>query len=102
MSARVEKEAPNMEQRDDEKIAKCNRYDKGKVGKLINKRKIRIAYLSGPCDAPAVYREWREHGRQNYFGTDFMKQFLQLAEDLDAESYIITSRSGECNERQYG
>jgi glycogen synthase len=58
--------------------------------------------LSGPCDAPAVYREWRERGQQDYFGTDFMKQFLQLAEDLDAESYIITSRRGERNEVRCG
>ena len=70
--------------------------------KLINKRKIRIAYLSGPCDGPAVYREWCERQKQDYFGTDFMKQFLQLAEDLDAESYIITSHSGEYNEQRCG
>ena len=91
-----------MEQRDDGKIAKSSDSDKGKVGTLVNKRKIRIAYLSGPCDAPAVYREWRERKQQNYFGTDFMKQFLQLAEELDAESYIITSRFGERDERQCG
>jgi glycogen(starch) synthase len=70
--------------------------------KLINKRKIRIAYLSGPCDGPAVYHEWSERQQQNYFGTDFMKQFLQLSDDLDAESYIITSHPNGCSERRYG
>ena len=70
--------------------------------KLSNGRKIRIAYLSGPCDGPAVYHEWCERQQQDYFGTDFMKQFLQLGEDLDAESYIITSHSGEYNEQRCG
>src|SRR4051794_7693870 len=63
---------------------------------------MRIAYLSGPCDAPAVYREWRQGAQQDYFGTDFMKQFLQLAEDLDAESYVITSLSGEYRQVRCG
>jgi glycogen synthase len=102
MSAPADNGATNMEQRDERKIAKASHFDKRDVGKLVNKRKIKIAYLSGPCDAPKVYREWREREQQNYFGTDFMKQFLQLAEDLDAESYIITSHSGERSKRQCG
>jgi glycogen synthase len=93
---------PNMEHRDTGKIAMFDATGEEKTAKLANKRKIRIAYLSGPCDGPAVYHEWRERRQQNYFGTDFMKQFLQLAEDLDAESYIITSRAGEYNERRCG
>jgi glycogen synthase len=70
--------------------------------RLTNNEKIRIAYLSGPCDGPAVYLEWRERVKQDYFGTDFMKQFLQLSEDLDAESYIITSLPGKRTERRCG
>src|SRR3954470_8493352 len=66
------------------------------------KRRIRIAYLSGPCNAPAVYHEWREQRQQDYFGTDFMKQFIQLADDLDAESYVITSLPGRRNEQRCG
>jgi glycogen synthase len=91
-----------MEQRDDEEIAKSNYSAKGNTAKLNSKGKIRIAYLSGPCDGPAVYREWHERRQQNYFGTDFMKQFLQLIEDLDAESYVITSLPGEYKEQQCG
>jgi hypothetical protein len=90
-----------MEQRDSGKIAEVSCSQEAKATRLA-KRRIRIAYLSGPCDAPAVYLEWRERRKQNYFGTDFMKQFLQLAEELDAESYVITSLPGEYNERRCG
>jgi glycogen synthase len=96
----VRNRASSIEQRNKGKIVKSVSFDGGKTAKVAKTRKIRIAYLSGPCDAPAVYREWREHGQQDYFGTDFMKQFLQLAEDLDAESYVITSRAGEYNEQR--
>jgi glycosyltransferase involved in cell wall biosynthesis len=85
----------NMEQRSNGKVMEHAPSEKGRATRVADARKIRIAYLSGPCDGPAVYREWRERGQQDYFGTDFMKQFLQLAEDLDAESYIVTSRRGE-------
>jgi len=70
--------------------------------KVASKRKLRIAYLSGPCDGLAAYREWHAIQQQDYFGTDFMKQFLQLVEDLDAESYIITSHPGEFYEQRCG
>jgi len=76
-----------MEQRDKGEFGRSSHSEEGNTTKLTKSRKIRIAYLSGPCDAPAVYREWREGAQQNYFGTDFMKQFLQVAENLDAESY---------------
>jgi glycogen synthase len=88
-----------MEQRNDGQIS--GHSHKGKAVK-VDPKKIRLAYLSGPCDGPAVYREWSESGQQDYFGTDFMKQFLQLAEDLDAESYVITSRRGEYSEVKCG
>src|ERR671913_1814370 len=40
---------------------------------------MRIAYLAGPANAPEIYRQWSEAERQAYAGTDYMKQFLQLA-----------------------
>ena len=69
---------------------------------LGRQRKIRIAYLSGPCDAPAVHAEWSGRQQQHYFGTNYMKQFLQLCEDLDAESYVITNLPGRYKQCQIG
>ena len=66
------------------------------------RNRIRIAYLSGPCDAPAVYAEWSENRQQDYFGSNYMKQFLQLCEELDAESYVITTLPGQYQECQRG
>jgi glycogen synthase len=51
---------------------------------------MRIAYLAGPANAPEIYRQWSGAERQAYAGTDYMKQFLQLAEELDAECQVIT------------
>jgi glycosyltransferase involved in cell wall biosynthesis len=98
----VKNAAPEAENLDTGKITMLDDSGEKKTAKLITKRKIRIAYLSGPCDGPTVYQEWRERQPPNYFGTDFMKQFLQVAEDLDAEVYVITSRSGEYDEQRCG
>jgi|GEM_PF-480111 len=68
----------------------------------VPQKNIRIAYLSGPCDAPAVYAEWSERRQQDYFGSNYMKQFLQLCDDLDANSYVITTLPGEFNQCQRG
>jgi glycogen synthase len=38
--------------------------------------------------------EWSERKQQEYFGTDYMKQFLQVCEDLDATAYVITNLPG--------
>lgn len=53
-------------------------------------RRLKIAFLSGPANAPEIYREWSEASKQEYFGTDYLKQFLQVASDLDAKSHVIT------------
>ncbi len=57
--------------------------------------RMRIAYLSGPCNAPAVYDEWRNSNEPDYFGSNYMKQFIQLCDDLDAETYVITNLQGQ-------
>ena len=51
---------------------------------------MRIAYLAGPADALESHRQWRDSSAQAYCGTDYMKQFFQLAENVDADSYVIT------------
>ena len=57
--------------------------------------KLRIAYLSGPSEAVGVYHEWSENKKQNYFGTNYMKQFFTVCRELDAEAYVITTVAGE-------
>ena len=57
--------------------------------------KPRIAYLSGPSEAVSVYLEWSENQKQNYFGTNYMKQFFQVCRDLSAEAYVITTVARE-------
>ncbi len=57
--------------------------------------KLRIAYLSGPSEAASVFREWSENRAQNYFGTNYMKQFFQVCRELDADAYVITTVSGK-------
>jgi len=56
--------------------------------------KPRIAYLSGPSEAVSVYLEWSENQKQNYFGTNYMKQFFQVCQELNAEAYVITTVAG--------
>jgi glycosyltransferase involved in cell wall biosynthesis len=62
---------------------------------MRQERKFRIAYLSGPSEAANVYREWSQSLAQNYFGSNYMKQFFQVCRDLDAEAYIITTVPGQ-------
>ena len=59
------------------------------------RNKPRIAYLSGPSEAVSVYLEWSENQKQNYFGTNYMKQFFQVCRDLNAEAYVITTVARE-------
>jgi glycosyltransferase involved in cell wall biosynthesis len=51
---------------------------------------LKIAYLSGPANTREIYREWAGNERQAYVGTDYMKQFLQLATDVGAKSYVVS------------
>lgn len=55
-----------------------------------SKKWLKVAFLGGPANAREIYREWTECKGQFYFGTDYLKQFLQLASDLGATSYVIT------------
>ena len=60
-----------------------------------SQRRLKIAYLSGPSDAPAAYRKWSEGSLREYFGTDYMSQFLQVGEELGSEIYVITTLGGK-------
>lgn len=56
----------------------------------MTEKRLKIAFLSGPANAAEIYREWSKAETQVYFGTDYLKQFLQVASDLGAESYVVT------------
>jgi len=60
----------------------------------VNK-KLRIAYLSGPSEAVNVYLEWSESRKQNYFGTNYMKQFFEVCKEINADAYVITTVAGK-------
>lgn len=51
---------------------------------------LRIAYLSGPTDAEAIFTDLRSGAAPNYFGTNYMRQFLIFADETGAEALIAT------------
>jgi glycogen synthase len=51
---------------------------------------LKIAFISGPANVREIYRQWSGQDEQAYFGTDYMKQFLQVATDAGAQSYVVT------------
>lgn len=53
-------------------------------------KRLKIAFISGPANIAEIYRDWSDKRQQVYFGTDYMKQFLQVAADLNAESHVVT------------
>lgn len=65
-------------------------------------KKLRVAYLSGPVDAAAVYDVWTVGGRHDYFGTSYLNQFYQFCSDLNAEAYVITTLPGHYFRRRIG
>jgi glycogen(starch) synthase len=62
--------------------------------RLQNSRRIRIAYLSGPTDAVRIYDDLTSGAEPNYFGTNYMRQFLLLVQELDAQAFIATWHDG--------
>jgi glycogen synthase len=65
-------------------------------------KRPRLAYLSGPVDAAAVYDTWINGSQHNYFGTSYLSQFYQLCTELDAEAYVVTTLPGQYLRRQLG
>lgn len=61
----------------------------------------RFAYLSGPAPVEQFLREMQA-GMSSYFGTNYMKQFLQLIEDCDARADIVAWHDGPETVRTMG
>ncbi len=61
---------------------------------------MRIAYLSGPTDAEAIFADLRSGAAPNYFGTNYMRQFLIFADEIGAEALIATWNEGGEHERK--
>ena len=53
-------------------------------------KRLKIAFISGPANVREIYREWSEQTEQVYFGTDYMKQFLQVVRDVNGEAFVVT------------
>lgn len=55
---------------------------------------LRIAYLSGPTNAFEILGALRSGAKPNYFGTNYMREFLNFADELEAEALIATWYDG--------
>lgn len=53
-------------------------------------RRLRVGYVSGPSDADRIYEDLKSDSPRSYFGTNYMRQFLLLMEELEAEAVIET------------
>lgn len=51
---------------------------------------MKISYLSGPADVSRFLGEIERDEKSDYFGTNYMKLYLRLAQSLDARSQIFT------------
>ena len=60
----------------------------------VTKPPMRIAYLSGPTDAEAIFADLRSGAAASYFGTNYMRQFLIFADEIGAEALIATWNEG--------
>lgn len=55
---------------------------------------MRVGYVSGPADADRIYEDIQSKRPKVYFGTNYMRQFLLLMDDLGAEAWIETWHAG--------
>jgi len=53
-------------------------------------RPLRVGYVSGPSDADRIYEDLKSDRPRTYFGTNYMRQFLLLMDELGAEALIET------------
>jgi len=63
---------------------------------------LRVGYLSGPADADRMYEDLLASRPAVYFGTNYMRQFLLLMQDLGAISLVETWFGERRNWRQLG
>lgn len=68
----------------------------------INGRALRVGYLSGPSDADRVYDDLLQSRPANYFGTNYMRQFLLLMTSLGARAEIETWFGGRAYRKRTG
>jgi glycosyltransferase involved in cell wall biosynthesis len=68
----------------------------------MSDRPLRIAYLSGPADADRMYGDLLAGRPATYFGTNYMRQFLLLVQDLGATALIETWFGQKRTRRQLG
>lgn len=62
----------------------------------------RIAYLSGPIDAAAVYDDWRRRKDSSYYGTIYLVQLYEIIDRLSAEALVITTLPTERSKARRG
>lgn len=66
------------------------------------RRPIRVGYVSGPSDADRIYEDLKSDSPPSYFGTNYMRQFLLLMEEIGAEALIETWHGDESYRRTIG
>lgn len=64
--------------------------------------KLKIAYLSGPTNAFDILAALRSGAEPNYFGTNYMREFLIFADELEAEALIATWHDAPRSVRRSG
>src|SRR4029453_17352483 len=57
-------------------------------------RQFRIAYLSGPTNGVRIHDDLLSGAEPDYLGTNYMRQFLLLIQELDARAFIATWYDG--------
>lgn len=62
---------------------------------------MKISYLSGPADVPRFLREMDGAGVTDFFGTNYMKLFLEFARQIVATSQIFTWHDGKRYEADF-
>lgn len=68
---------------------------------MSGKAPLQLAYLSGPADALRFLAEL-ENGASDYFGTNYMKQFLLFTDQVNADAFIVTWHGDEDFDRRIG
>ncbi len=53
--------------------------------------KAKIGYISGPVDARVVHDSWRSGAPLGYFGTSYLLQFFDVADELGHDLIVTTS-----------
>lgn len=63
---------------------------------------LKISYMSGPANVPRFLTEMERGTPSDYFGTNYMKLFLKLAKDIEAQAQIFTWHGEDLYETELG